>query len=92
MTLEKRSPIIFLIWVPAAILAGHLLFEILGEGVDDFWCSWDVLVEWHVRRWVIERVANGIDAAVNLVDAGEGLDNLAVVGEVRAYEVGLAVR
>ena len=35
---------------------------------------------------------DGIDAAVNLVDAGEGLDNLAVVGEVRAYEVGLAVR
>jgi hypothetical protein len=35
---------------------------------------------------------DGIDAAVNLVDAGEGLDNLAVVGEVRAYEVGSAVR
>lgn len=35
---------------------------------------------------------DGIDAAVNLVDAGEGFDNLAVVGEVRVYEVGSAVR
>jgi hypothetical protein len=35
---------------------------------------------------------DGIDAAVDLVDAGEGLDDLAVVGEVGADEAGPAVR
>jgi hypothetical protein len=35
---------------------------------------------------------DSIDAAVHLVDAGESLDNLAVVGEVRADETYSAVR
>jgi len=35
---------------------------------------------------------DGVDAAVNLVDAGESLDNLAVVGEVGADETRSAVR
>ena len=35
---------------------------------------------------------DGIDAAVHLVDAGECLDDLAVVGEVGAYELSSADR
>jgi hypothetical protein len=35
---------------------------------------------------------DGVDAAVDLVDAGEGLDDLAVVGEVGADEARSAVR
>jgi hypothetical protein len=35
---------------------------------------------------------DSIDATVDLVDAGEGLDNLAIVGEVRADETCSAVR
>jgi hypothetical protein len=35
---------------------------------------------------------DGIDAAVDLLDAGEGLDDLAVVGEVGPDETGSAVR
>ena len=35
---------------------------------------------------------DGVDAAVDLVDAAEGLDDLAVVGEVGADEVRSAVR
>jgi hypothetical protein len=76
----EAQPDHLLIRVPAAILTGHLLFEILGEGVDDFWCRWDVLVEWHVRRWVIERVAKqrlagGPDQIVNLEQFG-GLEDV----------------
>ena len=35
---------------------------------------------------------DGVHAAVNLIDAGESLDNLAVVGEVGADETCSAVR
>jgi hypothetical protein len=35
---------------------------------------------------------DGIDPAMDLVDAGEGLDDLAVVGEVGPDEAGSAVR
>ena len=35
---------------------------------------------------------HGVDAAVNFVDAGDGLDDLAVVGEIGANETGSAVR
>jgi hypothetical protein len=35
---------------------------------------------------------HGVDAAVNFVNAGDGLDDLAVVGEIGANETGSAVR
>jgi len=35
---------------------------------------------------------DSVDAPVNLVDAGEGLDDLAVVGEIGADEAGPAIR
>jgi hypothetical protein len=35
---------------------------------------------------------HGVDAAVNFVDAGEGLNDLAVVGEIGANKPGSAVR
>jgi hypothetical protein len=51
-----------------------------------------------LRRWGEGRVRDsgqmddGVDAAVDLVDAGKGLDDLAVVGEVGADEARSAVR
>jgi hypothetical protein len=35
---------------------------------------------------------DGVNATVNLGDAGEGLDDLAIIGEVGADEPGPAIR